>query len=75
MVNMKQIGLYTGTLGALASVAALVLPTQAASQSSISSIQPLHFSSPLLLSNYAMHILLRILTSVIISLHLMAIRP
>lgn len=40
MANMKRIGLYTGILGALASVAALVLPTQAVSNSSSGSNSP-----------------------------------
>lgn len=40
MVSMKQIALYTGILGALASVAALVLPTQAVSQSSSGNNSP-----------------------------------
>ncbi|MCP1487257.1 hypothetical protein J3D48_003570 [Pseudomonas fluorescens] len=40
MANMKQIGLYAGILGALASVAALVLPTQAVSQSSSGNNSP-----------------------------------
>jgi hypothetical protein len=40
MANMKRIGLYTGILGALASVAALLLPTQAVSHSSSGSNSP-----------------------------------
>ncbi|MFJ4251361.1 hypothetical protein [Pseudomonas sp. NPDC089741] len=40
MANMKKIGLYAGILGALASVAALVLPTQAVSQSSSGNNSP-----------------------------------
>jgi hypothetical protein len=41
MPNLKRIGLYTGILGALASVATLVLPTQAVSQSSSGNNSPI----------------------------------
>lgn len=40
MVNMKKIGLYTGILGALASVGALVLPEKAVSQSTSGNNSP-----------------------------------
>jgi hypothetical protein len=40
MANMKKIGLYTGILGALASVVALVLPTPAVSHSSSGNNSP-----------------------------------
>jgi hypothetical protein len=40
MTNIKKIGVYAGILGALASVAALVLPTKAVSQSSSGNNSP-----------------------------------
>lgn len=40
MVSMKKLGLYTGILGALASVGALILPEKAASQSTTGNNSP-----------------------------------
>lgn len=40
MANIKKIGVYAGILGALASVAALVLPSKAISQSSSGNNSP-----------------------------------
>ncbi|EIU1298264.1 hypothetical protein ACGHAZ_002996 [Pseudomonas aeruginosa] len=40
MLNMKKIGLYTGILGALASVAALAIPGTAVSQSTTGANSP-----------------------------------